>query len=183
VGNARAITNAENTTKVKLTVNNSVSVFIGLGSNLADPITQIKQAISAISMLEQSQVIAVSSLYGSKPMGPADQPDYVNAVLQLSTQLAPLALLDALQHIENISGRVRKDQRWGPRTLDLDVLLYGQQIINNERLTVPHYGMKEREFVLIPLAEIAPELVLPSGEKLQQLLLSISSNGLVKLAE
>jgi len=164
-------------------VNNPVSVYIGLGSNLANPTAQLKEAISAISQLEQSEVIAVSSFYGSKPMGPADQPDYVNAVLHLSTKLAPIALLDALQAIENNSGRVRKNQRWGPRTLDLDVLLYGEQIIENERLTVPHYGMKMREFVLIPLAEIAADLILPNGESLKQIMSGIPLNGLVKLKE
>ncbi|MGX9080354.1 2-amino-4-hydroxy-6-hydroxymethyldihydropteridine diphosphokinase, partial [Klebsiella pneumoniae] len=96
-----------------------------------------------------------SQLYGSRPMGPADQPDYVNAVVRLTTRLAPLALLDQLQSIELEQGRVRKEERWGPRSLDLDLLLYGAECIQSERLTVPHYGMKEREFVLLPLAEIA----------------------------
>jgi hypothetical protein len=96
-------------------------------------------------------------------MGPADQPDYVNAVARLATRLSPLALLDELQRIEQAQGRVRKDERWGPRTLDLDLLLYGDEVIRHERLTVPHYGMKEREFVLLPLAEIAPPWCCPAA--------------------
>jgi len=111
-------------------------------------------------------------------MGPQDQPDYMNAVLSLQTNLSALALLDALQVIENKSGRIRKDDRWGARILDLDILIYGTQVINNARLTVPHYGMKSREFVLIPLAEIAPKLHLPDGDSINELCKNIASNGL-----
>jgi 2-amino-4-hydroxy-6-hydroxymethyldihydropteridine diphosphokinase len=94
-------------------------------------------------------------------MGPSDQPDYVNAVMALDTELEPLALLDHLQAIENVEGRVRLGERWGPRTLDLDLLLYGDDVIQHERLTVPHPGLHQREFVLYPLFEIAPELTIP----------------------
>lgn len=115
-------------------------------------------------------------------MGPQDQPDYVNAVAKVSTTLAPLALLDALQQIEQQQGRQRKAERWGPRSLDLDILLYGHHTIVSERLTVPHYGLTQREFVLYPLAEIAPQLVLPCGTPLQTLLSRIPLNGLEKLS-
>ena len=114
-------------------------------------------------------------------MGPQDQDDYINAVVAIETQLPALALLDALQLIENEAGRVRKDNRWGARILDCDILLYGNETIENERLTVPHYGMKLREFVLLPLQEIAPDLYLPDGSKLQLLANKISDNGIVKL--
>ena len=153
------------------------TIYIGLGSNLDEPVVQIKEAVEAIADIPATNVVAVSSLYGSQPMGPQDQPDYINAVLALTTELSPIELLDQLQRIENESGRIRKE-RWGARTLDLDILLFGEQLINEPRLVVPHYGMKEREFVLIPLAEIAPDLTLPCGESVTQLSEQIARNGL-----
>jgi 2-amino-4-hydroxy-6-hydroxymethyldihydropteridine diphosphokinase len=158
-------------------------VFVAIGSNLGDPIAQARRAVTALAALPQTELLQASSLYGSRPMGPADQPDYVNAVVRLNTRLGPLALLDQLQRIELEQGRVRKDERWGPWTLDLDLLLYGEQIIQHERLTVPHYGMKEREFVLLPLAELAPALVLPCGTPLSELVARCPRNGLVILAD
>ena len=156
--------------------------YLGLGANLANPVAQLQNAITALRLLKQSTLLAVSGLYGSKPMGPQDQPDYVNAVAKVSTTLSPLALLDALQQIEQQQGRQRKTERWGPRSLDLDILLYGNHTISNERLTVPHYGLTKREFVLYPLAEIAPKLVLPCGTPLQTLLSQVPLNGLEKLS-
>jgi len=117
-------------------------------------------------------------LYCSKPMGPSDQPHYINAVAKIETDLAPLLLLDTLQQIELEKGRVRKAQRWGPRTLDLDILLYGDEQIVSERLTVPHYGMKQREFVLYPLAQIEPMLSMPDGKTISDLLDACPLNGL-----
>ncbi|MGB1263290.1 MAG: 2-amino-4-hydroxy-6-hydroxymethyldihydropteridine diphosphokinase [Cognaticolwellia sp.] len=152
--------------------------YIGLGSNLSDPQAQILSALAKLEQLEDCQVIQVSSLYFSRPMGPQDQPDYMNAVVSIETSLTALALLDALQNIENQAGRVRKDNRWGARVLDLDILLFAQQVINTERLTVPHYGLKLREFVLLPLAEIAADLVLPDGDSIQALANKIEKNGL-----
>jgi len=158
-----------------------ITTYIGVGSNLSDPIKQVKLAIDALHKVKNSQVSAISSIYGSKPMGPQDQPDYINAVVELQTTLSPLALLDALQAIENKAGRVRKENRWGARILDLDILLFGDQIIENERLTIPHYGMKVREFVLLPLQEIAPHLHLPNGENINDLADKIAHNDLLKL--
>ncbi|GLX79006.1 2-amino-4-hydroxy-6-hydroxymethyldihydropteridine diphosphokinase [Thalassotalea insulae] len=152
--------------------------YIGLGSNLADPEQQIRQAVIAIQGIVQSKITQLSSLYHSRPMGPQDQPDYMNAVLALETELAPLELLDQLQTIEQKAGRVRKDERWGARVLDIDILLFDNQVIKNERLTVPHYGLKEREFVLLPLAEIADGLLLPDGDSVSKLAKAIPSNGL-----
>ncbi|EKO3557434.1 2-amino-4-hydroxy-6-hydroxymethyldihydropteridine diphosphokinase [Vibrio metschnikovii] len=152
--------------------------YIAVGSNLAKPILQAKQAIEALKQLPKSQFIAASSLYSSTPMGPQDQPEYINAVVVIDTQLSPLALLDCTQAIEQEQGRERKAERWGPRTLDLDILLYGDEIIDSPRLTVPHYGMKVREFVLYPLDEIAPDLSLPDGTKLSDLLSEVDRNGL-----
>ena len=143
-------------------------VYIALGSNLANPQAQLTAALQALNALADSRLTAVSSFYQSKPLGPQDQPDYVNAVACLETSLAPLALLDELQRIEHEQGRVRL-RRWGERTLDLDILLYADHIIQSERLTVPHYDMHQREFVIIPLVEIAPHLVLPNGQSIQTL--------------
>ena len=152
--------------------------YIALGSNLGDPVRQARTAIALLSGMPELSLQAVSSLYRSAPMGPQDQPDYINAVIALETSLTPLALLDLLQRIELEHGRERKDERWGPRTLDLDILLYGQEIINNPRLTVPHYGMKLREFVIYPLLEIAPQLMLPCGSSLLSLAAQCDRNGL-----
>ena len=153
-------------------------VYIGLGSNLAQPAEQLQAALSALADLPDSQLIAVSSLYASKPLGPADQPDYVNAVAALDTALQ---LLDRLQQIELQQGRQRKAERWGPRTLDLDILLFGDQLIDLPRLQVPHYHLQERPFVLYPLAEIAPDLQLPDGRDLPTLLQNCPFQGLERL--
>ena len=143
-------------------------VYIALGSNLEHPQAQLTAALQALNELSDSRLTAVSSFYQSKPLGPQDQPDYVNAVACLETSLAPLALLDELQRIEHEQGRVRL-RRWGERTLDLDILLYADHIIQSERLTVPHDDMHQREFVIIPLIEIAPHLLLPNGQSIQTL--------------
>lgn len=153
-------------------------VYIGLGSNLSDPQAQIKSAINELEQLENCTIEQVSSLYFSRPMGPQDQPDYMNAVVEMTTSNSPLTLLDQLQTIENLAGRVRKDNRWGARILDLDILLFDQLTLNCERLTVPHYGLKLREFVLLPLAEIAPNMLLPDGDNISILASNIDKNGL-----
>ncbi|KKC99881.1 MULTISPECIES: 2-amino-4-hydroxy-6-hydroxymethyldihydropteridine diphosphokinase [Photobacterium] len=155
-----------------------IRAYIAIGSNLNDPVDQAYQAMAALRQTSKLTVVAESSLYCSSPMGPQDQPDYINAVVAVDTELAPLALLDLTQQIEQQHGRVRKAERWGPRTLDLDILLYGDLQHSCERLTIPHYGMKAREFVLYPLAEIAPELVLPDGTALTDLLPEVDRNGL-----
>ncbi|WP_068828221.1 2-amino-4-hydroxy-6-hydroxymethyldihydropteridine diphosphokinase [Pseudomonas sp. BMS12] len=158
-------------------------VYIGLGSNLAEPRQQLQAALNALAELPHSRLAATSSFYASDPLGPPDQPRYVNAVAALDTELAPLELLDALQRIELEQGRVRKAERWGPRTLDLDILLFGTRQLAEERLTVPHYHMHARAFVLYPLAEIAPELQLPDGRALQQLLAACPYVGLERLSD
>ena len=147
--------------------------FIALGSNLASPLDQVNAAIAALGEIPQSRIIAVSSFYRTPPLGPQDQPDYLNAAVELETELAPETLLDNTQRIELQQGRVRKAERWGPRTLDLDIMLFGQQVIHTERLTVPHYDMHNRGFMLWPLAEIAPDLVFPNGTALSSLLLTL----------
>jgi len=159
-----------------------ITAYIGLGSNLSEPIEQVKNAVNEIRNIAQSQVLSVSSLYLSKPMGPQDQDDYINAILALETSLSAIDLLDTLQVIENKAGRVRKENRWGARILDLDIILFGNDIINTERLTIPHYGMTEREFVLLPLVEIAPKLNLPNGDSVKTLSQNIANNDITRLS-
>ena len=143
-----------------------IDAFIALGSNLQQPLTQLQQATGAIAALPDSHIATASSVYRSAAVGPGDQPDYLNAVLKLETALAPLALLDALQAIETRQGRVR-ELRWGARTLDLDILLYGTHALALPRLQVPHPRMAERDFVLYPLLEVGgPNLMLPGGAEL-----------------
>lgn len=154
--------------------------YIALGSNLNNPKQQIKHALLALDRLPQSYLLAYSSLYQSAPMGPQDQPPYINAVAKLATKLTPLELLDALQSIENEQGRVR-ERHWGARTIDLDIVLYDHTIMQTERLTLPHYGAKERDFVLLPLAEVSPALVFPDGESVQQAVQRCQSYELEKI--
>lgn len=144
------------------------TVYIALGSNLDNPLEQLKQAVEKLKKFAIR--FEVSPFYGSKPVGPQDQPDYVNAVAKFDTDLSPIELLDKLQSIENEQGRVRL-RRWGERTLDLDILLYGNEQIQTERLTVPHIEMKNREFVIVPLFDLSPNLILPTGEKLAEIYL------------
>ncbi|GAL57913.1 2-amino-4-hydroxy-6-hydroxymethyldihydropteridine pyrophosphokinase [Pseudescherichia vulneris NBRC 102420] len=145
-------------------------VYIALGSNLASPLTQVNAAIAALGTLPDSRIVAVSGFYRTPPLGPQDQPDYLNAAVALETSLAPESLLDHTQRIELDQGRVRKAERWGPRTLDLDIMLFGDETLSTPRLTVPHYDMKNRGFMLWPLFEIAPELRFPDGETLASVL-------------
>lgn len=158
-------------------------VFIALGANLGAPLTQIHQAVAALQQLPRTRFIACSPLYGSRPMGPSDQPDYVNGVAWLDTELTPHQLLDATQQIELDLGRVRKAERWGPRTLDLDLLLFGQEQVQDERLTIPHYGMKDRAFVLVPLFDLVPGLQLPCGSALRDWVATCDRSGLFPLAD
>lgn len=159
-------------------MDNPECAYVGLGSNLQEPQLQLQQALDALTRIPDSRLLQASSVYSSDPMGPQDQPGYLNAVAALETTLLPHALLDQLQAIETAQGRVRGATRWGARTLDLDLLLYGKETINDERLVVPHPGMKARNFVLYPLHEIAPGLLLPGGEALSSLLDNCPREGL-----
>jgi 2-amino-4-hydroxy-6-hydroxymethyldihydropteridine diphosphokinase len=157
-----------------------VIAYIGLGSNLVAPVSQVQTAITELAGIRQSRLLKSSSLYQTAPLGPAGQPDYINAVAALQTPLSADELLTELQKLENRHQRVRRE-RWGPRTLDLDLLLYGDEVINSERLTVPHPGLSERNFVLIPLREIAPDLILPDNQALAELAQRCSRDGLQRL--
>ena len=157
-------------------------VFVGIGSNLDNPLEQVKRALHALDTLNNVKRGVISSLYASAPMGPQDQPDYINAVVELETELPAGVLLDELQAIENQQGRVR-NRHWGERTLDLDILLYGNKTIKDERLQIPHPGIAERAFVLYPLFEIAPELKIANMGAIKNLLLSCERGSLRRLEE
>ncbi|NQX89852.1 MAG: 2-amino-4-hydroxy-6-hydroxymethyldihydropteridine diphosphokinase [Halioglobus sp.] len=157
--------------------------FVAIGSNLGEPPRQLQRAVSALATLPASALQQVSSMYRSTAIGPGEQPDYLNAVALLHTALEPDALLLALQSIEHAQGRER-GERWGPRTLDLDLLLYGQQEIHSSHLTVPHPRMHERDFVLYPLREISnTSLVLPGGKDIDYLLEQLPPGELEKLPD
>ncbi len=158
-----------------------VPAFIGLGSNLDGPVEQVRRALDALTSLGGSRLAAASRLYRSDPVGPPGQPDYINAVAKLETRLAPGRLLDELQRIERRQGRVR-GERWGPRTLDLDLLLYGDLAIDEPRLRVPHPRLAERMFVLRPLAELlASDAELPGLGRLDELLAACADGGVEPL--
>ena len=154
--------------------------YIGLGSNLQDPAAQLRSALEQMKAIPDTTLLDCSDLYSSAPIGPGQQPDYVNAVASLDTGLAPEDLLDALQAIENRHGRERT-LRWGARTLDLDILLFGTRQLDTARLQVPHPRMAERNFVLEPLAQLAPDLTMPDGTPLQALLAQCPPNRLHRL--
>jgi 2-amino-4-hydroxy-6-hydroxymethyldihydropteridine diphosphokinase len=155
--------------------------YIGIGSNLDNPAARVQAAFGELERLPDTCLVARSSLYGSKPMGPADQPDYVNAVAGIDTRLPAADLLQALMQIEDRQERKRSAEPWGPRTLDLDLLLYGEQRIITPTLTVPHPGMHERDFVLVPLAEIAGNLHVPGHGALSTLTGGCKSHDLIRL--
>lgn len=135
-------------------------VYIGLGSNLEQPYLQIKNAIAALKQLAGTKVLADSGYFKSRPMGPEDQPDYVNAVVQLETFMTAVELLEHCQYIEKKQGRI-KNRHWGERTIDLDILLYADQQINTQELTLPHPGIEQRDFVFLPLLKLNSEIVVP----------------------
>jgi 2-amino-4-hydroxy-6-hydroxymethyldihydropteridine diphosphokinase len=155
-------------------------IYIGMGSNLAAPADQLRNAVEALAQLPQTELVGLSAFYQSDSLLPG-QPRYTNAVAALDSCLVPLELLDALQAIENAQGRER-NERWGPRTLDLDILLFGDRLIDEPRLKVPHYHMQARAFVLYPLAELAPSsLQLADGRFLSELLADCPFVGLERL--
>lgn len=159
-----------------------VCAFVALGSNIEAPVAQVRRARQALDALPGTRLVKCSALYRSPPLGPPDQPDYVNAVACLRTRLSAGELLEALQRLERAQGRVRDGPRWGARTLDLDLLLYGDARIEEPHLTVPHPRMHERAFVLYPLHEIAPHVRVPGRGALVALLERVPAHGLRVLA-
>jgi 2-amino-4-hydroxy-6-hydroxymethyldihydropteridine diphosphokinase len=159
----------------------TIRAYIGIGSNLNDPVAQVLEAVEELEMIPDTILVRRSSLYRGKPMGPAGQPDYVNAVVSLDTLLSAEELHRSLISIEDQQGRSRDGEQWGPRIIDLDLLLYGNSIIDTATLTVPHPGMHERDFVIIPLEEIAGNVKIPGRGFLYSLINQCESHSLKKL--
>ena len=159
-----------------------ITAYIALGSNLGDPPAQIRRALQALAALPGTRVVRRSAFFRNPPVGYADQPDFINAVAQIETRLEPRDLLEQLLAIERAHGRVR-DFADAPRTLDLDILLYGERTVREPGLTIPHPRMLERAFVLVPLAEIAPDAVVPGGGRIADLAAKLDASGLVKLPD
>jgi 2-amino-4-hydroxy-6-hydroxymethyldihydropteridine diphosphokinase len=147
-----------------------VPAYVALGSNLAQPARQVERAFEALAALPGTRLMLRSAAYSSPPMGPVEQPDFVNAVAALLTQLDPLTLLHELQALETRLGREVPVMRWGPRVIDLDLLVHGQTRCDEAELTLPHPGIAERDFVLVPLAEISPSLDVPGVGRVDALL-------------
>lgn len=155
--------------------------YVGLGSNLEEPRAQVLAALARLRKLPLTRLVLASPLYGSRPLGGAHQPDYVNAVAGLLTQLEPLALLDALRSLETALGRPAQHERWSSRIIDLDLLSYGRERGGGAVLTLPHPGIVERNFVLYPLADIAPDLDLPGLGRVAELAGRLTTEGLRRL--
>jgi len=160
----------------------SVPAYIGVGSNLGEPRAQVLAAFDALAALPHTQLVARSRLYRTRPFGPVKQGDFINAVARLETGLSARELLAAIRRIEAAAGRIR-DERWGPRTLDLDLLLHGDAQIDTPDLTVPHPGIAERSFVLAPLRDVAPGLVVPGAGPVEDLLGALPADGIAEILD
>ena len=159
-----------------------VTAYVALGSNLEDPVRQLRSGLEALGKLPHTRVVRASSFYRSAPVGYADQPDFVNAVAAIETELAPRALLDELLAIERHHGRVR-DFPNAPRTLDLDIVAYGDRIVDEPGLAIPHPRMHERAFVMVPLAEIAPDAVIPGRGTVSALAADVDRASVTRAAD
>ncbi len=157
--------------------------YVGLGANLGQPVEQLRKAVGLLGAIPDIRMVVVSPVYSSRPMGPQDQPDYCNAAVGLLTTVEPLVLLDTLQGIENQMGRVRDGERWGPRAIDMDLLVFGDVVMSSEKLVLPHPGISERSFVLYPLADIAPALKVPGLASVESLRAALTGDDLQRLEE
>jgi len=157
-----------------------LAAYVGIGSNLSDPAAQVERTFADLAAMPGVQLVARSALYRTAPFGPVAQDDFVNAVAGVLTTLAPQQLLDALRHLEVARGRVRS-VRWGPRILDLDLLVQGTLTVDTADLTLPHPGIPERNFVLYPLRDIAPELHIPGMGQVAQLAAKVDPLGITRL--
>lgn len=154
---------------------NAIIAYIGLGSNLNQPKAQIKQALMQLEQHIDIQITALSNLYQSKPLLDMPQPDYINAVVQIKTKLTPSVLLTTCQQIEHKQHRIQ-EKKWGARTIDLDILLYGNQTITTENLSIPHPQIAHRAFVLLPLCDIDPSLIIPKNKRLSDMIKHIDTS-------
>jgi 2-amino-4-hydroxy-6-hydroxymethyldihydropteridine diphosphokinase len=157
------------------------SVYVGVGSNLDDPALQVRRALQALAHLPETRLMRHSALYGSQPWGLVQQPDFVNAVAALLTQLPVRGFFESLQDLQTQLGRVPPPVRYGPRRIDLDLLLFGQMRLQTPELTLPHPGLVSRNFVLYPLCEVAPELRIAGGQRIAELLAHVDRTGLWRL--
>jgi 2-amino-4-hydroxy-6-hydroxymethyldihydropteridine diphosphokinase len=157
------------------------TAYIGLGSNLAVPLDQLRSALRAIAAVPSTRVVRHSRFYRTAPWGKSDQPEFINAVAEIETGLSARDLLDRLLAIERGAGRERTAERWGPRVLDLDILLYGREIIDEPSLHVPHPHMRDRAFVIIPLADVAPHLQIPGMGPIGDMLTRIDASTCIPL--
>lgn len=158
-----------------------MKAWLGLGSNQQQPVRQISLAIAGLADSDDIEVLKISSLYSSPPWGDVNQDDFVNAVAQVETPLKPLELLHQIQNIENQMGRERSARRWGPRCIDIDILLYGDQTIKLDELEIPHPRMHERCFVLLPLSELEPDLEIPARGTVAESLEGVECAGIQRL--
>lgn len=159
-----------------------IPVSIGIGSNQDGPLAQVCVALDALAALPKTRLMTASSLYRNPPMGPVEQPDYVNAVAIVLTRLSPRELFTRLQELELAQGRVREPgKRWGPRPIDLDILTYGSRVVDESDLVIPHPGISERNFVLLPLLEICPDLLIPGQGLVSKLVAVIDCTMLEKI--
>jgi 2-amino-4-hydroxy-6-hydroxymethyldihydropteridine diphosphokinase len=155
--------------------------YIGVGSNLEDPRAQVLAAIARLAQLPRTRLVLASKLYRSRPFGPVAQPDFINAVAGVLTQLEPKALMDELHAVESAMGRPERHDHWGPRIIDLDLLAFGSERREEPHLTLPHPGIVGRNFVLYPLAEIAPDLELPGLGRVADLAAAVTAEGITRL--
>jgi 2-amino-4-hydroxy-6-hydroxymethyldihydropteridine diphosphokinase len=155
--------------------------YVGLGSNLDEPALQIRRALAGLAVLPETRLIRQSSLWGSKPMGPVPQPDFVNAVAGLLTGLEAAEFFAALRRLEQQLGRTAARERWGPRRIDLDLLVFAGLRLEADELRLPHPGIVERNFVLYPLAEVAPELMVPDCGRVRELAARVGPEGIWRL--
>jgi len=159
-----------------------VPAYIGVGSNLGDSRARVRAAFDALAAMPRTRLLSRSRLYRTRPFGPVQQGDFINAAAGLETQMSARELLAAIRGIEAAAGRVR-DQRWGPRTLDLDLLVYGTERIDSPELTLPHPGIAERGFVLAPLTDIAPELAVPGVGRVDELSRALADDGIAEIID
>jgi len=165
-----------------MSTNETAIAYIGLGSNLDEPLVQLAKALQAIAAFPSTELLKISPYYQNPPLGPQDQPDFFNAVAQIKTGLTAHGLLNQLQAVEKNQNRQRLVQ-WGPRTLDLDLLLFADLVLSTPKLTLPHPGLQTRNFVVYPLYAIAPDLILPCGKSLESLIQDGSLTPLVAYAK
>lgn len=158
-----------------------MKAWLGLGSNLQQPLTQVKEAIHRLAETDGIEILETSSFYCTPPWGDVQQDDFINAVVQIETRLEPVTLLRELQSLENLMGRERSNRRWGPRLIDIDLLLYGNQQLQLDELEIPHPRMHERAFVIVPLAELDPKLEIPGCGTVEKILQQIDCNGIKRL--